>query len=120
MNVVSWIVNILLAAAFAAAGGIKMTRPMEALIGMGMGWVADSSRDMVRAVGAIETIGALGLILPKATGVASTLTPIAAIGLATAMLAAVVVHLKRDESVVAPMVLGGVAVLSAALGFATL
>lgn len=120
MTIISWIVNVLLAAAFAAAGGIKMTRPAPALIDMGMEWVADTSHDMVRAIGAIELVGAIGLILPKATGVGETLTPIAAVGLAAVMLAAVVVHLKRDESVVPPMVLGGIAVLSAILGFATL
>lgn len=120
MIVVSWIVNVMLALAFIAAGTIKLTRPMNALIDVGMGWVEDTSQEMVRAIGGVELLGAVGLILPKATGIAATLAPVAAIGLAAVMLAAVVVHLKRDESVLPPMILGGVAVLSAILGLATL
>lgn len=120
MTVVLWIINIVLAAAFVAAGTIKVVRPPQALIDMGMTWVSETSAEMVRAIGAIELIGAAGLILPRATGIAPGLTPTAAIGLACVMLAAVVVHLKRAESVVAPLVLGGLAVLSAAIGFALL
>lgn len=113
-----WIINIVLALAFAAAGTIKLIRPLGALVDLGMTWVSDASPQMVRAVGVVELIGAAGLILPMGTRIAPGLTPAAAIGLACVMLAAVVVHLKRAESVVPPMVLGGLAVVSAAVGLA--
>ena len=118
MSVVLWIINILLAVVFTVAGLSKVTRPMSALIAMGMAWVEDSSQKMVRSIGVLELAGAVGLILPRATGVAAGLTPLAAIGLAAVMLAAIVVHLKRAESVRTPMILGGLAVVSAGLGFA--
>lgn len=118
MIVVLWIINVLLAIAFGIVGIAKVTRPMPSLVSIGMAWVADTSARMVRAIGGIELAGAVGLIVPKATGVAPGLTPLAAMGLAVIMLGALVVHLKRAESVTAPMILGGLAVASAALGFA--
>jgi len=118
VTVVLWIINVLLACVFGIAGLSKLTRSMGSLVQMGMTWVEETSERMVRSIGAIELLGATGLILPKATGVAPGLTPLAAIGLATVLLGAVVVHLKRAESVTAPMVLGGMAVMSAVLGFA--
>lgn len=117
MTALLWIINILLALAFGIAGLMKLTRPLGALVKMGMTWVSDTSERMVRAIGAVEVLGGVGLILPRATGIAPGLTPLAAIGLATVMLGAVVVHMKRAESVAAPMVLGGLAVLSAGIGF---
>ncbi|MGN6722809.1 MAG: DoxX family protein [Marmoricola sp.] len=120
MTVVLWIINILLACVFGIAGLSKLTRPMSSLIQMGMKWVEETSPAMVRSIGTVELLGVAGLILPKATGVAPGLTPLAAIGLATVMLGAVVVHLQRAESVRMPMVLGGMAVVSAGIGFALL
>ena len=120
MTVVLWIINAVLAAAFTAAGSIKLVRPMSALVAMGMTWVSETSERMVRSIAVVELAGAVGLILPRATGILPGLTPLAAIGLACVMLAAVVVHLKRAESVTAPIVLGGLAVISAAIGFALL
>jgi hypothetical protein len=118
MTVVLWIINVLLALGFTIAGFNKLIRPTSALVDMGMAWVSDSSALMVRIIGGLELAAALGLILPKATGIAPSLTPLSAIGLAAMMLAAVVVHLNRAESVTAPMILGGMAVVSAGVGFA--
>ncbi|MGN6161601.1 MAG: DoxX family protein [Marmoricola sp.] len=118
MSVVLWIVNVVLASAFALAGFLKVTRPLPALAALGMGWVEETSEQMVRAIGAIEIVGAVGLILPMATGILPGLTPLAAIGLATTMLGALVVHLKRAEAVTIPMALGALSVVSAAIGLA--
>lgn len=117
MAAILWIINILLALPFGIAGLSKLTRPMNALIAMGMAWVSDTSERMVRAIGAVEVLGSIGLVVPRATGIAPELTPLAAIGLGIVMLAAVLVHMRRAESVVAPMVLGAMAVLSGGIGF---
>jgi hypothetical protein len=56
-------------------------------------------------IGISEVAGAIGLILPAATGIAPSLTPLAAVGLATIMFLAVIFHLKRKEPAAAPIVL---------------
>lgn len=120
MLIVSWILNGLLALAFLAAGGMKLGRERQALAGNGMGWATDFSAGAVKLVGAVEVLGAIGLIIPKLTGIAAVLTPIAALGLAVIMIGAVVVHVRRKESPVAALVLAVLSVVAAVLGFVTL
>ena len=69
MGVVAWILQIVLALAFLAAGGMKLARPRPALVGAGMGWAEDFSDSAVKGIGAVEVLGALGLILPALTGI---------------------------------------------------
>ncbi|UJW29881.1 DoxX family protein [Saccharothrix sp. AJ9571] len=107
MNVVLWVIAGLLAAAFLGAGAMKLAQPKEKLAASGMGWAGDYSAGSVKAVGAVEVLGALGLILPAAFGVAVILTPVAALGLAIVMVGAVVVHIRRKENqaLAAPVIL---------------
>ena len=118
MNVVAWILQIVLAVVFLAAGGMKLARPKPALVGAGMGWADDYSDTNVKLVGAIEVLGALGLVLPWALGIAPILTPLAAVGLALVMAGAVVTHVRRKEQFVPPLVLGVLALVVAVLRFA--
>jgi len=97
VNTVLWILQSLLALAFLAAGGMKLSQPKEKLEAS-MAWVADVSAPTVRFIGTVEVLGALGLILPAATGVATVLTPLAAVGLALVMVGAVITHARRSES----------------------
>ena len=48
--------------------------------------------------GTAEIAGAAGLLLPGITGILPVLTPLAALGLAFIMLAAIVFHLRRGEA----------------------
>jgi hypothetical protein len=59
--------------------------------------VEDVSLPTLRLIGVVEVLGAVGLILPAATGIAPNLTPIAATGLALVMVLAVFRHLGREE-----------------------
>ena len=102
MNVVVWIVQVVLALLFAFVGFGKLARPKEDLRER-MGWVDDFSQGTVRLIGAAEVLGALGLVLPAATGVATWLTPTAAVGLVVVMLGAVATHLRRREPQVLPV-----------------
>ena len=101
MNTVLWIIQILLAVAFGMAGLLKSTR------GRGlkdrMPWVEDFSDRTVRFIGVMELLGAVGLILPAATGIATWLTPLAATGLLVVMVLAVLTHLRRKEPQVTPV-----------------
>lgn len=96
MNVILWIIAIVLAVVFLMAGLAKVSQPKEKLAEK-MGWVEDWSPNAVKLIGAVEILGAIGLVLPAATGVATVLTPLAATGLAIVMLLAAVVHARRKE-----------------------
>ena len=98
MNVVLWIVAGLLAVAFLASGLMKLAQPRQKIVESGMGWAGDFSDGAVKAIGALEVLGALGLILPAVFDVATVLVPIAAVGLALVMAGAAVVHLRRKEN----------------------
>ena len=98
MNVVLWIVAGLLAAAFLASGLMKLTQPRKKIIDSGMGWAADVSDGAVKGIGALEVLGALGLILPAVFDVATILVPLAATGLALVMVGAAVTHARRREN----------------------
>jgi len=97
VNVFLWIVAGLLALAFLGAGAMKLSQPREKLAAS-MGWVNDFSAPMVKTIGALEVLGALGLILPAVTGIAPILTPLAAVGLLLIMIGAIVTHLRRGEA----------------------
>lgn len=120
MIIALWIVNAILALLFLAFGVMKLVRPKDALAASGMAWTEDASAGAVKAVGAVEALGALGLILPLATGIVPVLTPLAAIGLALTMAGAIIVHIRREESFAAPAVLLIIAAGSAVLGFLNL
>lgn len=114
MNVALWIIQSVLAVAFGLAGLMKGTQPKEKLR-KNMPWVDDVSTGTLRLIGVTELAGALGLILPAATGIAVVLTPLAACGLALTMVLAAVVHIRRNEysSISANVVLFALAVLVA-------
>ncbi len=97
MNIVLWIVAGLLALAFLAAGLMKALRPKEALVTSGLAWVEDFSPGMVKAIGVLEILAAIGLILPAALDIVPILVPLAALGLVLMMIGAVIVHVRRNE-----------------------
>lgn len=108
MNTALWILAGLLAAVFTAAGATKLARPRADLAPQ-MPWVEDFSDGQVKAIGALELLGAVGLILPAALDIAPWLVPVAATGLALVMAGAAVVHVRRGDpaaAVAAPVVLG--------------
>jgi uncharacterized membrane protein YphA (DoxX/SURF4 family) len=97
VNVVLWILAGLLAAAFVGAGAMKVIRSKEQLAEAGMGWTEDFSPGMVKAIGALEILAAIGLVLPALLDIAPVLVPVAALGLVLMMIGAAVVHVRRKE-----------------------
>ena len=92
MNITLWIVQGLLAAFFGAGGVVKMVRPPKRLVDQGLTWVEDFSPGAVKAIGAVELLAAIGLVLPAVTGIAPVLVPLAGVGLGLLMVGAAVVH----------------------------
>lgn len=99
MNIALWVVQGLLAAVYLAAGVMKVVRPREQMVASGgFEWAKDMTDGAVKAIGAVEVLGALGLVLPQLTGIAPVLTPIAAVGLVIVQVLAMRVHLKLGET----------------------
>lgn len=117
MQIALWIINGLLAAMFLFAGTNKVIKSPQALEQMGMAWVSRAPGWSPRIIGSIEVLGAIGLIVPMATGIAPLLTAVAAVGLSLVMVGASVVHIVGKESPVITLVLALLSTVSAALGF---
>lgn len=108
MNVVLWVIAGLLALAFLAAGAMKLAQPPEKLAASGMEWVDGFAPGAVKAIGALEVLAAVGLVLPPLVGVAPVLAPLAALGLVAMMVGAAITHARRGETqmIVVNVVLG--------------
>jgi uncharacterized membrane protein YphA (DoxX/SURF4 family) len=96
MNIVVWVVQVLLALAFLAAGVMKVSQPRQKLA-TNMGWVEDFSDGTVRTIGVLELLAGIGLLLPAVTGTATVLVPLAAVGLVLMMVLAALTHRRRGE-----------------------
>lgn len=97
MTVAYWIVAGLLALFYLYSGGIKVVQSKEKLRPM-MAWVDAMSLGFVRTIGVLETLGALGLILPPLAGIAPWLALAAAIGLVLVQVGGITLHLRRGET----------------------
>ena len=111
MNVVLWVLQVVVALSFLMAGTMKLTQPLERLA-QKMGWVKDFPPAVVRGIGLLEVLGAVGLVLPAATGILPWLTPLAASGLVLTMIGAALTHARRHEY---PMIAGNAVLLALAL-----
>lgn len=101
MNIALWAVAVILALVFVGAGLLKATQPKAKVIEgqpERMAWMTDFSQGQIRLIGIAEVLGAVGLVVPQATGIAPILTPIAALLLGLMMLGAAAVHHRRGES----------------------
>lgn len=93
MNINLW---ILLAAAFAITGGMKLLRPRLALASL-MPFVVDFSDRQITGIAMLEVLAAIGLIVPPLLGVGVFLAPLAALGLVGTMIGAALTHIRREE-----------------------
>lgn len=96
MNIGLWVVQVLLAAGFLMAGGMKLMTPHDALAAQ-MTWVNYLPAFAPKVIGTLEVLGALGLILPSLLRIKPALTPLAAAGLALLMAGAFITHLVLGE-----------------------
>jgi len=96
MTVAYWIVAALLALLYMYSGGLKMLRSPDQLRPM-MGWVDTVPLRLVRTIGVLEVLGALGLVLPPLTGLAPVLALAAAVGFVLIQVGATSLHLSRGE-----------------------
>ena len=95
MHGLEWVFTIVLVAIFLVTGVNKAFRYEKAKDLFP--WVKHTPRALVQGIGIAEILGALGLLLPVATGFFPWLTPVAAAALALLMLFATVFHFRRGE-----------------------
>ena len=122
MIIAYFVIAAVLALVALGSGALKLLRPKAKLAEMGapMAWTADFAEWQVKLVGAVEVLGAIGVILPFATGIVPVLSPIAAIGLALVHVGAFLVHIRRNERPYLNMAVFAVAGATAVLGFLVL
>ncbi|MFJ9411389.1 DoxX family protein [Streptomyces sp. NPDC101393] len=96
MNIAYWIVAALLALFYFYAGTLKVIRSRDHLRPT-MAWVDRMPLPALRALGAVEILGAAGLILPPLTGTAPWLAPAAAVGFVILQAGAIAVHLTGED-----------------------
>jgi hypothetical protein len=98
MNLTLWIIAGLLAVALLVSTS-KMFVPREkiASVGAAAEWVLDFSPGALKALGVLELMGAVGLILPAVLAIAPILVPVAATGAALLFAGAITMRLRRGE-----------------------
>lgn len=94
MNIILWILQVLLAAAFAAHGWMLVSPPPELLPIMN----EQLGVPFRLFLGVAEIAGAIGLLLPAMTRKMPWLMPLAAGCLAFVVASATVLHLSRGET----------------------
>jgi len=97
MNIALWIAAATLAVLNLAVGVMKLTQPRDKLA-ESMAWAAHFSDNAVRAIGVLEILGAVGLILPAITGIAPVLVPLAAVGLALMQVGAAITNARYEPN----------------------
>lgn len=103
MTYALWIVQVLLAAVFAFAGGVKLTMPLDEIAAQ-----SGLPSSLILFVSVAEIVGAIGLILPGLLRIRPGLTPLAAAGLTIIMVGATVSTLATMDAatVLFPLVTG--------------
>lgn len=97
MLIAYWIVAGITALLWLVAGGQKVARSRAQLEPM-MAWAPTFPAWAVKTIGALEILGAIGLILPPLTGILPVLAFVASIGLVLIQIIAIVFHLVRGEA----------------------
>lgn len=100
MNIALWITAGLLAAVFLFSGFGKLFVQREKMAAMADAarWVLDFKPGTLKAIGALEILGAVGLILPALLDIAPILVPLAASGLTLIMTGALIMRIRRGET----------------------
>ena len=98
VGTVLWVIAVVLAVAFLAAGLMKLVQPKEKLAASGMGWTENYSAGTVKLIGALEVLAAIGLVLPAALDIVPILVPLAALGIVLIMIGAIITHTRRRET----------------------
>ena len=101
MDIALWVASILVALAFGFSGANKLLATSK--YREEAAWAHSVAPRTVQIIGALEVLGAVGVILPEWTGVLPWLTIVAAFGLALMQLVAMGLHIRRNEYSIVPI-----------------
>jgi uncharacterized membrane protein YphA (DoxX/SURF4 family) len=94
MEIALWIVAALVALFYLPSGGMKVFN--TAKFTDSMPWARRLGTSLVRVVGILELLGAIGIVLPQLTGIGAPLLTILAAGaLALVQIVAIGIHLAE-------------------------
>ena len=99
----SLVLGALLAFVFFGASKNKLTKSMDELAAAGLGWVKQTTSGVVRTIGLLELLGAIGVVAGPLAGLvfswawATALGLAAAAGLGLTMVVAAILHIVRGE-----------------------
>lgn len=96
MNTALWIVQIVLALVFVVTGGLKLVLPLDK-IAERMGKKDGFSPRVMRIIGLLEVMGAVGIVLPAWTEILPWLTPLSAGGLMLTMVGAAFENVRHKH-----------------------
>jgi uncharacterized membrane protein len=115
MDIALRVAQVLLAVVFLVVGAAKAFRYEQFIARPNSEWARDLGPARVRVIGLLEIAGAVGLVVPVATGILPWLAPLAAACLATTMIGAAALNLRRGETRALPqnVVLGVLSALVA-------
>jgi hypothetical protein len=104
MNVTLWIIAGALAAVFLAGSASKLFVPKDRIAAAPGGkWVEDFSSGAVKALGVLDVLAAVGLVLPAALGIAPVVVPVAAVGVVLLMVGAVITRTRHGGTKAIPV-----------------
>jgi predicted secreted hydrolase len=114
MTIALWLVGGLVSLLFVIAGGVKMFAPKRWLVSRGLRWVENVPSVWVRTIGALEVLGAVGIVVgllaqDQYGPLAWWLIAAAALALTLGMVIAVIVRLRGRQALTTPAVRGALA-----------
>lgn len=102
MNTVSWIIQVLISAFFIIPGFEKISGSKEKHIADGHLKQTGPIKP-IRFLGVLELLGCVGIIVPWLMGITPVLTPVKAVCFCLIIAAGMVVHIKKKEYNMLPM-----------------
>ena len=102
LNSALWVVQVLLAIGFIAGGAMKLFMPVNKLAVM-WPWAADVPFAILRFMGVVDALAAVGIVLPSIFRIIPKLVPITALCIIILMLSAAIFHFYRGEAASTPI-----------------
>lgn len=96
MNIALWVAQTVLAFIFGMVGFTKTFQPAKTRATFD--WAKEAPASVILFIGVTEILGAIGIIVPYATGILPFLTAWAAIGFAVIMVLAMIVHARHRDT----------------------
>ncbi|HWA34414.1 MAG TPA: DoxX family protein [Cyclobacteriaceae bacterium] len=105
MTTAIWILKAFTSILFTFTGFLKVLLHKDDLLAKGMKGLVDLDERQIKVAGALEVLGAVGLILPALLNIYPVLSSVAALGLAVTMIVAGWINHKLNLSVIPNIVI---------------